>query len=944
MENQGVYVHVIDSQAPHQQGKTERAGGALKRQVLLALEETDVLSPEEFHQLVYHAVAARDKYIDRSGYSADQRVFGTSTRFPRDMLSDELIDADALALDTKGDMVRATTLRAAALSSLFKLEAKTRLERAAAAKLQTYDDIKTGDWVFVLRRNAFGRTWRQGPGIVVMMAGASAWMTMRGELFKVAVMNLRKATSQEKEGIEVVNELLPELREVVLKRQRSRRFRDLTPETLEERPTSRRRVDSASTRVPESEERNGETQAEAPETGETEQGVGDSSEVTGSEGVNTSSEVARIESATSASDASAGTEYGPLRSDRPGHRAQEYVQEGHSQVKLCSPTDGLEVTYERLSEEERKAFDQAIATEVGSMLRTNAALEVLTWEESNRVRREEPDRIVRSRYYMKWKEVDTPEGVEYKAKCRWILIGFEDPDFLWLDGRAPSPQLSTVNLFLVATASLKRTAYQGDLSQAFLQGKPAERVLYVSQPSIGVPGMCQGQLLIMKKEIYGSMLGPAAWRKSFVEIVLELGYRQAKCDECLFVLRAEGHQREVQEKEGVSARELLQEQEWLLPRSCEEDTAVGRRPVKGLLLILTDDVLTSGDEDHEAKMQVLKSRLRCGKYTSLKQKGGGIFNGRRLQQMEDSSFKCHMRDYILRKLPPVVLSGRMKKQKEQEVNEKERPERGFLRGMIMKLMWIARECRPDIQGTASLLARSIHSAKVEDLIELSKAVQHLRETADLGLVYASVSQEDMRLVVAADASPSTAQELHAQAGTLVALAQKDLLEQGSGGVLPVMWRSGKIERVCNSSLSAEAYAMVGAVAAAEWAMQAYLEMTLSAFRSDWARERLYAWESNQARDLQGLLIARDGTSEELKSGVAITDAKSLYDALRGQAKGKEPRVALATVEIKQGMAMLGLAPRWVPHNHMLVDSLTKKWTQCSAVASAAWEWKVFVAG
>eukprot|EP00971_Amphidinium_carterae_P094894 1877631-Amphidinium_carterae.1 len=181
--------------------------------------------------------------------------------------------------------------------------------------------------------------------------------------------------------------------------------------------------------------------------------------------------------------------------------------------------------------------------------------------------------------------------------------------------------------------------------------------------------------------------------------------------------------------------------------------------------------------------------------------------------------------------------------------------------------------RPDVQGTASLWARKIQSATVHDLIESGKAVQ----PADLGVIYEKVSQADMRLVVVADAFPSTAQELHAQA------------ENGRGSVLPVMWRSGKIDRVCNSSLSAEAYAMVGAVAAAEWAMQAYLEMTLSAFRSDWVREKLYAWESNQSRDLQDLIIGRDGNSEELKFGVVITEAKSLHDALRGQAKGKEQR-------------------------------------------------------
>ena len=42
LEQAGVYVHVIDSRAPWQQGRTERAGGLLKQQLALAVEEHEV--------------------------------------------------------------------------------------------------------------------------------------------------------------------------------------------------------------------------------------------------------------------------------------------------------------------------------------------------------------------------------------------------------------------------------------------------------------------------------------------------------------------------------------------------------------------------------------------------------------------------------------------------------------------------------------------------------------------------------------------------------------------------------------------------------------------------------------------------------------------------------------------------------------------------------------
>ena len=57
--------------------------------------------------------------------------------------------------------------------------------------------------------------------------------------------------------------------------------------------------------------------------------------------------------------------------------------------------------------------------------------------------------------------------------------------------------------------------------------------------------------------------------------------------------------------------------------------------------------------------------------------------------------------------------------------------------------------------------------------------------------------------------------------------------------------------------------------------------------------------------------------------MALSDAKSLYDSLKREAKGKEPKVARAVAEAKQGMAAVGIEPRWTPHNRMIVDGMTK---------------------
>ena len=46
-----------------------------------------------------------------------------------------------------------------------------------------------------------------------MLSGATAWISVKGQLMKVCTDDLTPATSDEKVGIEAVEQYLPELRE-----------------------------------------------------------------------------------------------------------------------------------------------------------------------------------------------------------------------------------------------------------------------------------------------------------------------------------------------------------------------------------------------------------------------------------------------------------------------------------------------------------------------------------------------------------------------------------------------------------------------------------------------------------------------------------------------------------------------------------------------------------
>ena len=74
------------------------------------------------------------------------------------------------------------------------------------------------------------------------------------------------------------------------------------------------------------------------------------------------------------------------------------------------------------------------------MVEKNKALSPVSPKESARILREMPERVMRSRYALRWKPVNEDGKIIHAAKCRWVILGFEDPDVLELEGRIlPKP-------------------------------------------------------------------------------------------------------------------------------------------------------------------------------------------------------------------------------------------------------------------------------------------------------------------------------------------------------------------------------------------------------------------------------------------------------------------------------------------------------------------------
>ena len=116
----GTLLHFIDSQSPWQNGRTERAGGSFKEDLRDVITGCAITTTEEFELAVTHALDARNRYVNRSGFSAHQRVCGSSLRLPGSVLSDDPIDSSLVSEDPSTEFRRSEEIRRAANRALFK--------------------------------------------------------------------------------------------------------------------------------------------------------------------------------------------------------------------------------------------------------------------------------------------------------------------------------------------------------------------------------------------------------------------------------------------------------------------------------------------------------------------------------------------------------------------------------------------------------------------------------------------------------------------------------------------------------------------------------------------------------------------------------------------------------------------------------------------------------
>jgi hypothetical protein len=250
-----------------------------------------------------------------------------------------------------------------------------------------------------------------------------------------------------------------------------------------------------------------------------------------------------------------------------------------------------EVHLNKMTKKEREKFQAAILKEIKTNLKSNA-YEVLTREESELVRREKPEKIMKSRYVLTEKPVEPHEisdvraqgllleGNETepaKAKARHVMKGFSETGAEDLDSTTPQVAKETAFFVLQILASMTWELGHLDFTQAFHSGDRIQRELYAEMPTEGIPGLHPRQLLRLKKTCYGLTDGPYAWYCHISRVLQELGYEKSKADPCLFFLRD--------------------------PQTGANDGIIG---------LATDDMIHGGGQRHWKNMQWLRESYQMG--------------------------------------------------------------------------------------------------------------------------------------------------------------------------------------------------------------------------------------------------------------------------------------------------------------------------------------------
>ena len=515
----------------------------------------------------------------------------------------------------------------------------------------------------------------------------------------------------------------------------------------------------------------------------------------------------------------------------------------------------VEVCERRLSEQEKQEFRQAKLSEVKNFIAAEA-FEALPEQLK-------PDRntAINMRWVLTWKQLDTGGR---KAKARAVLLGYQDPAYEHRATTSPVMSRQTRQCFLQMCANKKWRVYKGDVSGAFLQGRPyAGGLLCIPCDEIcEAMGLAKGSVTRLKKACYGLVDAPLEWYKTVSEFLQTLGLERAWSDPCLWLWRPQG-------------------------------------VLRGLVSGHVDDFLFGGSEEDSLWQEILnkiKQKFKWGDW----EHGEFTQCGVQVRQM-DQGFELSQTQYVEDHLQEIPLSGTRRRDKEAATTEKEKTQ---LRATLGALSWHAQQVAPHVAAETSLLLSEVSRSCVNTIIKTNLLVSHTRaKKHHVMKIHAFDPQEELCIYAWVDAGSQNRPDGGSTQGCFIGMSTMGLQRGEVLPVSPLSWSSSKIDRACRSPGAAETQAAVNG------------EDSLFYLRYQWSE---IAYGQVQVHNPAGAV--------RRTKGCLISDSRNVFDKVNTEVltiKGAEKRANIELLAIKAAQQETALEVRWVHSEAQLSNSLTK---------------------
>ena len=513
-------------QAHWQAGFCERHGKWWK-EIFARLVEDQTVNADDIETAIGATSAAKNNLRRKCGWAPCQIVFGKTPRDEDDIYDKEIDEGNFVPQTSDDAQRRRESIRSAAKAAFLRVRAEDKIRRGSLQRSRVRPrDLPSGEMALFWRKDKNNKkgAWR-GPGVVIGRQQENYWIARGGRCFLCAPEHVRGASPEELGGLFALRATREDLQRLI------ERGHDDEDAFIEEEPGDYDIDDYAptededATMEEELEFTNGDLDPAPPNLRRPPGELGDDS-------------------------------LGP-RPVRRRHRRKE-PQEA-MMMKRATTQRGREKQLEkelpwRLIPLEMQAEFRAAERKQWQEHLTLKALRPLSVTDSERVLREEGDRIIGCRFAYRDKNLArrrTNPDAEWRPKARLVVAGHLDPDVKSGALRTDSPTVSRTAVMCILQVTAARlhegwSVAAGDVTAAFLNGDALERKLYLRQPKHGLPDLHPSQLIVIEKGVFGLIDSPRKWWKKFrndiQDQVIDLGtgenakFFNSALDPCVFQL------------------------------------------------------------------------------------------------------------------------------------------------------------------------------------------------------------------------------------------------------------------------------------------------------------------------------------------------------------------------------------------------------------------------